>query len=64
MGYSFEKWSLYKAEIKSKDNERKTLHFFSRWTPKRGTLCDLPKDFTVDVNKRTGFPFIKRREGL
>lgn len=62
MGYSFEKWSLYKAEIKSKDNERKTLHFFSRWTPKRGVPCDLPKGFTVDVNKRTGLPYLKRRD--
>jgi hypothetical protein len=62
MGYSFEKWSLYKADIKLKDNERRTLRFFSRRTPKRGIPCDLPKEFTVCVNKRTGLPYLKRRE--
>jgi hypothetical protein len=64
MGYSFEEWSLYKADIKLKDNKRRTLHFFSKWTPKRGTLCDIPKSFTVDVNERTGLPYLKRREDL
>jgi hypothetical protein len=64
MGYSFEKWNLYRVDIKIKGNKRRKLLFFSKWTPKRGTLCNLPKGFTVDVNKRTGFPFIKRREGL
>jgi len=64
MGYSFEKWSLYKADIKLKDNERSTLHFFSRWTPKRGAPCDLPKSFIVVVNERTGLPYLKRREDL
>ena len=64
MGCSFEKWSLYKADIKLKDNERRTLHFFSRWRPKRGTPCDLPKEFTVGVNERTGIPCLKKREDL
>jgi hypothetical protein len=64
MGYSFEEWILYKADIKLKDNERRTLHFFSKRTPRRGILCDLPKGFTVNVNERTGLPYLKRREDL
>ena len=64
MGFSFEKWSLYKADIKLRDNERRTLLFFSRWTPKRGTPCNLPEDLTVDINERTGLPYLKKLEGL
>ena len=64
MGYSFEKWRLYKADIKLKGSERKTLYFFSRWTPKRGIFCDLPEDCSVCVNERTDLPYIKRREDL
>ncbi len=64
MGYSFKKWGLYKADIKSKDKEKRTLHFFSRWAPKRGIPCDLPKGFTVCVNERTGLPYLIRREDL
>ena len=62
MGYSFEKWKLYKAFVKFKDNEKRTLYFFSRRIPKRGISCDIPKDFTVRVNKRTGLPYLTRRE--
>ena len=62
MGYSFEKWSLYKAVVKFKDNKIRTLHFFSRWIPRRGISCDKPEGFTVRVNKRTGLPYIIRRE--
>ena len=64
MGYSFEEWSLYRADIKLKDNERRTLHFFSRWRPQRGASCDLPEDFTISVNERTGLPYLKRRKDL
>ena len=64
MGYSFEKWNLYKAEIELKDNKRRTLHFFSTRTPKRGIPCDLPKGFTISANERTGLPYLKRREDL
>jgi len=64
MVYSFEKWNLYKAQIKLKDNETRTLHFFSRWTPKRGIPCDLPKEFAVEVNERTNLPYLRRRENL
>ena len=64
MAYSFEKWNLYKSDIKLKDNKRRTLHFFSRWNPKKGVSCNLPKGFIVVVNKRTGLPYLKRREDL
>jgi len=64
MGYSFKKWKLYKTVVKFKDNEIRTLHFFSRWIPKRGIPCEIPKGFTVRVNKRTGIPYLTRREDL
>ena len=60
MGFSFEKWSLYKANIKLRNNERRTLLFFSRWAPKRGTPYNLPEDLTVEVNERTGLPCLKK----
>ena len=62
MGFSFKKWNLYKADLELKCGLIDTLYFFSRWKPKKGTPCDLPKGYTVSVNKRTGLPYLNKGE--
>ena len=59
MGYSFEKWSLYKSDVKLHNGIINTFYFFTRWKPKRGTPCNLPEGYLVSVNERTGLPFLE-----
>ncbi len=54
-------WKLYKRVIFLKEGNNHLVHVFSKRVPARYTPCDLPDGFTVGVNKRTGFPYLKRK---
>lgn len=60
MTYKFENWGLYKTDVQIHNGLIKTLYFFTKWQPKKGTPCDLPEGYTVDVNERIGLPYLKR----
>jgi hypothetical protein len=61
MAYTHEGWTLYTRNVKLKGGRNQTIYFFSKRTPKSGTPCDKPPNYTVGVNKRTGLPYLKKK---
>ena len=61
MAFTHEGWTLYTRNVKLKGGRNQTIYFFSKRTPKSGTPCDKPANYTVGVNKRTGLPYLKKK---
>lgn len=61
MAHMYEKWTLYKQDIKLKHRRDKTIYFFTKRKPKRGTPCNLPDGYMVLVNERIGLPYLKEK---
>ena len=59
MAYIYRKWTLYKGLIDINEDTQITTYFFSRWTPKKGMPSDLPDGCEVELNERTGLPYLK-----
>ena len=60
MAFTHEGWTLYTRNVKLKGGRNQTIYFFSKITPKSGTPCDKPPNYTVGVNKITGLPYLKK----
>jgi hypothetical protein len=58
MTYIYKKWRLYKGDINFMDGKKKNVYIFSRWRHEKCEPCDLPVGYVVNVNKRTGLPFL------
>jgi hypothetical protein len=61
MTYTYEEWTLYCKDVKLKCDVMQTIYFFSKRKPKSGIPCDLPDDYLVVINKRTGLPVLKKK---
>ena len=61
MAYTHEGWTLYCKDVKLKGGKIQTIYFFSKRRPKSGTPCNLPDGYKVEVNKRTGLPYLKKK---
>jgi hypothetical protein len=62
MIYKYKEWTLYCKGVKLKHCDKiQTIYFFSKHEPKSGTPCDLPSGYKVEVNKRTGLPYLKKQ---
>ena len=61
MVYTYEGWTLYCKDVKLKGGKIQTIYFFSKRRPKSGTPCNLPDGYKVEVNKRTGLPYLKKK---
>ncbi len=61
MAYTHEEYTLYAREVELKGGHVQTIYFFSRRVPRSGVAVDLPDDYEVAVNKRTGLPYLKKR---
>jgi hypothetical protein len=64
MLYRYEDWVLYKKDVTLKGGKKQTIYFFTKRTPKSGTPCDLPNGYIVNVNKRTGLPYLKKKVNI
>lgn len=60
MVFIHEGWTLYTRVVHLKGGKNQQIYFFCWKTPMMGTPCDLPEGNTVGINKRTGFPYLKR----
>ena len=58
---TYDGWKLYSRVIFLKGGNHQLVYVFSKRIDSRYTPCDLPEGFTVGVNKRTGFPYLKRK---
>jgi len=61
MAFTHEGWTLYSREVRLKGGKNQKIFFFSKRTPKSGSPCDKPDNYTVGVNKRTGLPYLKKK---
>jgi len=58
---TYEGYTLYQREVKV-GRRKTTMHFFCKTPPTGGTPASLPEGYVIDVNKRTGVPYIKKRK--
>jgi len=54
-------YTLYEKKIKTKSGKR-VIRFFSKSKPKAAVPIELPKNFKVLVNKKTGAPYLKKKK--
>lgn len=59
MTFVYKNWKLYKSKIIIDDEKTENVFLFSRWRHRKCTPCDLPKGYTVELNKRTGLPYLR-----
>ncbi len=60
--YTHGDFTLYKKEIKTATGKKRTVHFFSKKIPDVGEPVQLPENYEVKVNKRTGLPYLKKNK--
>jgi hypothetical protein len=60
--YTHGEYTLYKKDIKTATGRKRTIHFFSKKIPEIGEPAQLPDNYEVKVNKRTGLPYLKRKK--
>jgi len=68
MVYKYQDWTLYcndfhLREGNKKSNKTTRSYFFSKRNPKKGTPCDMPEGYVVEINKKTGMPYLKYGKG-
>jgi len=64
MVYKYKDWQLYEIEPNFKYIGKRKMYFFSKRTPNRGTPCDMPNGYVVEVNKRTNLPYLKYKNKM
>ncbi len=60
--YTHGEYTLYTRDVTLRSGRTQTIYFFSKKKPERGIPCDKPNDFIVDINKRTGMPYLKKKK--
>ena len=61
-GFQYGDYTLYQKTITINDEEKRTIHFFAKDAPETGEPTDLPSDYEVKINRKTGVPYIKRKQ--
>jgi len=60
--FEYKGYTLYQKEMDLGNNKKRIIHFFSKDVPDDSTPSPLPKDYEVRVNKKTGVPYIRKKE--
>ena len=60
--FQYKGYTLYQKEMDLGNNKKRIIHFFSKDVPDDSTPSPLPKDYEVRVNKKTGVPYIRKKE--
>lgn len=60
MAYEHNGYTLHAREVILKGGKTQLVYFFSQRSPKSGAPVEMPKGYSVAVNKRTGLPYLKR----
>ena len=55
-------YTLYEKKIKTKSGKKTTLRFFSKEKPKGAKPIEIPKNFKILINKKTGVPYLKKKK--
>jgi len=59
-GHMHGEYTLYKKELRIGGKEIRTVHFFSKEAPEDSSPCKLPEGYEVQVNEKTGVPYIRK----
>ena len=59
--FTYGEYGLYKKEISTADGKTRTIHFFSKKKPDEGEPVPLPEEYEVQVNQKTGLPYLKKK---
>jgi hypothetical protein len=59
--FKYGEYGLYKKEIILGSGKKRTIRFFSKTKPDEGVPVDLPEEYEVIVNKKTGVPYIRKK---
>jgi len=60
--FTYGEYTLYRKEIMLQSDKKRIIHFFSKEKPEDGVTVDLPEDYEVKTNKKTGVPYISRKK--
>ena len=60
--FYYKGYTLYQKEMDLGNNKKRIIHFFSKDIPEDSTPSPLPKDYDIRVNKKTGVPYIRKKE--
>ncbi len=58
--FQYEDFTLYTRIVELSDGKEQRIYFFSKDTPQQGDPAALPDGYVVDVNERTGLPYLRR----
>jgi Holliday junction resolvasome RuvABC DNA-binding subunit len=61
-GFMHGDYTLYEKVIETKDGKKRKVRFFSIAQPEDGEPIELPKDYEVKENKKTGLPYLKKKK--
>ena len=61
MAYTHGDYTLHAREVELKGGRKQVIYFFSKRTPKSGVPVEMPPGYGVEVNKRTGLPYLKKK---
>jgi hypothetical protein len=59
--YKYGNYTLYSKLVRLKNGKIQIIYFFSKGKPKSGTPTAFPYGFEVEVSKKSGLPFLKKR---
>jgi signal transduction histidine kinase len=62
--FRYGEYTLYKRDVLLKSGKRVVIYFFSKRTPRSGVPSLLPDGFIVEVNPRSGMPYLKKMKKL
>lgn len=61
-GFQYNDYTLFQKTIKINDKEKRTIHFFAKEPPETGNPSELPDDYEVKINRKTGVPYIRKKQ--
>ena len=61
-GFQYNDYILFQKTIKISDKEKRTIHFFAKEPPETGEPAELPEDYEVKINRKTGVPYIRKKQ--
>jgi len=59
--YKYGDYTLYSKLVRLKNAKIQIIYFFSKKKPKSGTPAPFPVGFEVEMSKRSGLPYLKKR---
>ncbi|KYK28492.1 hypothetical protein AYK20_00950 [Thermoplasmatales archaeon SG8-52-1] len=61
-GFKHGDYILYEKEMDTKSGKKKIVRYFSKSEPEDGKPIKLPKGYEVKENKKTGYPYLKKKK--